>query len=408
MAAPFSGTDIGVALGAGLITDAGEADPGAEAAEPSLETGTTGSSGGAAAESDASDPPAEDVADAGDVTESPVAPAPYKEILELHVPEAPGDTEPGMGFETGGQVVKQPFAIKNSFILILEPTLTADEFSEMVDEKGFTVTNTIPAIGGVEVEWDTTEYFSDPDPDASPDENTLRALVKAASNLTGDARIVTAAPNTFIGQFDTLPNLLKPELEKPSAEVTDWAIDDVKAAGFWDQLLFGDVTYIGVMDVGFHKHEDLWFQALAPDARIHDHGNHVAGIACAMHDNVRGVKGVLPRCIVVPDTADYLRIGSVVSGVETPALGGAAALNVTDRGAVNRWAISFGQVLGRVSQFVDTHPQIRTFNLSMGYNWIPNFGINPDDQQSADIRAIVPHRGPPSSRYCRRRRRTAR
>lgn len=307
-----------------------------------------------------------------------------EEVLELFEDTKLVDPNAAASADYEGNEGK-PFAIKNSFVIILEPTLTGQEFNDLVYEKNFKITDTMPEIGGVQVEWDTSKYFVRSVNDTSKNDSTLRGLIDASKDLIADPRILTAAPNTFVGQFDVSPAPLVPRLTtgRPN-DTVDWSVRDVNADKFWGEALYSDVAYIGIMDVGFHKHEDLWFSQLPANSRVHDHGNHVAGIACAAHNSI-GVRGVLPRCVIVPDAADYLAIGSMASNGTAASLGAGLSPKA--------WALSFGQVLGRVSQFIAIHPEIRTFNLSMGYNWIPNFGIDPDQPDASAIRDIVEFQG---------------
>jgi hypothetical protein len=66
---------------------------------------------------------------------------------------------------------------------------------------------------------------------------------------------------------------------------------------------------VGVIDVGFYDHEDLSFLHPTSGMAIDDHGNHVAGILCAKHNGL-GVRGVLPDCLVVARSGDFLPIAS--------------------------------------------------------------------------------------------------
>lgn len=65
-----------------------------------------------------------------------------------------------------------------------------------------------------------------------------------------------------------------------------------------------DGVLFGVMDVGFARHEDLVFLELPSDTDVDDHGNHVAAIACGVHDNEVGIKGVLQNCLVRARSGD--------------------------------------------------------------------------------------------------------
>ena len=43
-----------------------------------------------------------------------------------------------------------------------------------------------------------------------------------------------------------------------------------------------------------------------------------------------------------------------------------------------KFFVIFSQILSTFNQFVGQYDDIHVINLSMGYNWRPNFGVNPD------------------------------
>jgi subtilisin family serine protease len=47
-----------------------------------------------------------------------------------------------------------------------------------------------------------------------------------------------------------------------------------------------------------------------------------------------------------------------------------------------------------LAAFVDSYDDVSIFNISLGYNWISNFGINPDAPESGQWRALVEIQGP--------------
>lgn len=63
-------------------------------------------------------------------------------------------------------------------------------------------------------------------------------------------------------------------------------------------------------------------------------------------------------------------------------------------GAVTNLMVLFSQILGSLNTFVDSYDDVSTFNISLGYNWIANFGINPDAPDSKNWRALVEMQGP--------------
>ncbi len=54
---------------------------------------------------------------------------------------------------------------------------------------------------------------------------------------------------------------------------------------------------------------------------------------------------------------------------------------------------SFGQILNALNEFIPNSDEIKTYNISLGYNWKPNFNVNPDDPLSSEWRSIVAAQG---------------
>src|SRR5208282_4315800 len=160
-----------------------------------------------------------------------------------------------------------------------------------------------------------------------------------------------------------------------STKITDWGLKDIQADQLWSMDGAHDGVIFGVMDVGFGKHEDLVFLGLSDSAPVEDHGTHVSGIACGSHLNPRGVRGVLPSCFVRAQYGDVF-------------------FKSTQGGEVTNLMVLFSQILGSLSTFVDSYDDVSTFNISLGYNWVANFGINPDAPDSKSWRALVEMQGP--------------
>jgi subtilisin family serine protease len=158
-----------------------------------------------------------------------------------------------------------------------------------------------------------------------------------------------------------------------SAEETDWGIADIQADQMWLRDGADSGVIFGVIDVGFAPHEDLIFTPTSRLLNVHDHGNHVAGIACAGH-NGRGVTGVLPNCFVQAASGDFYPIE-----------------NDVDRVAV--FLTRFSQIIRSIQDFSNLDDAAIVYNLSLGYNWMPNFGINVDEEDAAIYRNFVQMQG---------------
>jgi subtilisin family serine protease len=130
----------------------------------------------------------------------------------------------------------------------------------------------------------------------------------------------------------------------------------------------------GIMDMGFGRHEDLVFLGLDKNMPVADHGTHVAGIACGSHVLSRGIQGVLPNCFVRAQYGDVF-FQSAIGGAPT------------------KFITIFSQIMGSLDNFAREYDDVSTYNLSLGLNWGPNFGINPDDASAQYYRSIVESNG---------------
>ncbi|MEQ1931146.1 MAG: S8 family serine peptidase, partial [Parvularculaceae bacterium] len=114
-----------------------------------------------------------------------------------------------------------------------------------------------------------------------------------------------------------------------------------------------------------------------PDAwSVQDHGNHVAGIMCARHNGL-GVKGVLPNCSVAAAGGSFLIAGySPIEGDDAIA-----------------FQARLSEYLATVLTFMEKNPDAKVINLSLGYNWMPNFRADPRTPDNAFLRDIVRSQG---------------
>lgn len=342
-----------------------------------------------------------------EVTQQAIRELPAREKIELAAPKAeiqkydireqdfrqfsvtadkiPDDRKGQLQFNTEGQA-EVPFAAPNTVILQFEPEVSVEEIAAFFAERNLEVVRTYPKIGAVQAEGDLSAYFKPKLTDNSANDTLLRGLVAVIQDFQADPRIRSAAPDLVLrdqtnhGSGDLqIINLLTPSdvvLSDPATatEVTDWGIKDIEADQLWPLTGAQDGVLFGIMDVGFTRHEDLVFLEFLPETDIDDHGNHVAAIACARHGNNVGVKGVLPNCFVRARSGDVF-------------------FDSVEGGQVLNFLVLFSQVLATLEKFVDSQDDVHTFNVSLGYNWRGNFGINPDLPDSAQWRTLVASQG---------------
>ncbi|WP_324754192.1 S8 family serine peptidase [Roseovarius sp. Pro17] len=67
--------------------------------------------------------------------------------------------------------------------------------------------------------------------------------------------------------------------------------------------------------------------------------------------------------------------------------------NADEGGQVLEFFVLFSQVLATLENFVSQQDEVLTFNISLGYNWRGNFGINPDLPNAAQWRTLVASQG---------------
>jgi len=270
-----------------------------------------------------------------------------------------------------------PFVAQNSMILQFQPDVTQSQVDDYIKSNNLEVVKTFPSIGAVQVKTDLNRFFQPKITDNSVNDAVLRGVVEASKEFKKDPRIREATPDVLLRGQSDISNFMSATsiMDKADAKMTDWGIADIQADQLWDQEGAKDGVIFGIMDVGFAKHENLVFVDFLPGTPVEDHGTHVSGIACGSHLNPRGIRGVLPNCFV------RARYGDVF-------------FQSTAGGQVTKFLALFSQILGSLTTFVDSFDDVSTFNISLGYNWTSNFGINPDAPESNDWRAIVEIQGP--------------
>ena len=308
----------------------------------------------------------------------------YRE-LKVNLDRVPPTNLGKFTFDNEGNA-SVPFVAPNSMILQFEPDVSESAIQDFLKGRNLEVVRTFPKIGAIQVKTDLSRYFHAQLGDNDANQILLRGLVRAIEDFQSDPRVRSATPDLLLrdqnqhGSSDMqITNILTPSdvvLSNPAnpTEKTDWGIADIEADQLWDMPGARDGVLFGVMDVGFARHEDLTFLEFPPDIDVDNHGNHVAAIACGRHDNDRGVRGVLPNCFVRARSGDVF-------------------FDSDEGGPVLDFIVLFSQVLATLERFVDAQDDIHTFNVSLGYNWRSNFGINPDLPESALWRTLVASQG---------------
>ncbi|MBY5363573.1 S8 family serine peptidase [Rhizobium leguminosarum] len=284
-----------------------------------------------------------------------------------------------------GEQKTVPFVVPNSMIIKFESDVTPAQVDDYLKSNNLPVIQKFENIGAVQVKTDISKYFESKITDKSANDSILRGMNQAIDSFKKDPRVLSATPDVFLtdkaapGEDIDVRNMIEPTdvITGTSAAALvptiDWGVKDIEADKLWSLPGANDGTIFGVMDVGFSRHEDLSFIEFPPDTHADNHGNHVAGIACGLH-NSRGIEGVLPNCFVRARSGDVF----FQSGAQTPEL---------------RFVVLFSQILATLNNFVDDEDDVSTYNVSLGYNWRSNFGINPDLPETAAWRSLVESQG---------------
>lgn len=279
-------------------------------------------------------------------------------------------------FDNDGKA-EVPFLVPDTMIIRFDPQLSREQIDLLIQEYGFEVVQIYDKLGSMQVRTDLSEFFRPNLTDNSANDVILRGTVAAIEKFQNDPRIISAAPDLLLRDQD-VRNLLKPaDIVTSGAiaanEEADWGLADIEADQLWNLPHARDGAIFGVMDAGFNRHEDLVFLELPENHSIDSHGNHVAGIACGKHNGV-GAKGVIPNCFVRPRSGIFFAVDS-------------------DSGNVLEFIVRFSQILNELNKFVGQFDDIKAYNVSLGYNWRSNFGINPDDPANGQWRTIVQSQG---------------
>ncbi len=141
----------------------------------------------------------------------------------------------------------------------------------------------------------------------------------------------------------------------------NWGMELIGAPQMWNLngaiAKVGNTTDTGVLDVGFaNSHNDLNYSSISSSIQ-HSHGTHVAGTIGANFSNHIGVDGLTPFANL------HVRALGSISAVPGP----------------NGWFKSAGQVMiFDFFKLLNSNPNIKVVNISLGYNWASNANIDSD------------------------------
>jgi Subtilase family/TIR domain len=272
-----------------------------------------------------------------------------------------------------------PLIEKSSLLISFRRGVTGDMKHSYLSSHGLELIEDYPSINAVLVSTDLSRYFTPASNDRNENDYIERGIDMIRTDILhfeNESFIEAIAPDMILFSYYDL-ELPRFKLSGKAASIpkqVNWGVRNIEADKIWDQLGAKDGVILGILDVGFSRHEDLVFIELPPKTPADDHGNHVAAIACGRHQNSIGMLGVLPNCLIRARTGDVF--------IKHP-LGG----------SIERFGTLFSEVIGTLDKFIDSNDDIYTINISMGYNWSSNFKINIDSPESNKYRTMVEMQG---------------
>lgn len=270
-----------------------------------------------------------------------------------------------------------PVQVSNEIVLLLEPTIDQSDLSRLLTDYSLEVISTIPQIGVIVVSVADEKLDAEKTEFTSPEELANSETNSLIAQLQGDDRIVSATPNSILSSFSIRSAIVAtgvPPSAGQSSEIVDWGMRDTKIHESWNKTI--NPIDVGAIDVGFSRHTDLPLRrALNQTVSADDHGTHVAGIMCAKHNGV-AVKGAIKNC-----TVHYATGSSVLAKVSPVEWGNDEVSQFV------AWSAVFSEFVGTVLDFMEENPDVKTINLSLGYNWMPNFGEDP--RNNINLRNLV-------------------
>ena len=249
---------------------------------------------------------------------------------------------------------KGAWSATNVVTLKLAPNLTTEDIDELIKRYNFTLDSAAPDLGVLTVRADLAEVF----PETLTTSEWLAAAASVSQRYDEDPRVLAASPEIGLGEQTETPvdptgvatldtAALLSELSP--GEHQSWGIDDIQAEKLWPLLRFPVQRIVAVFDTGFALHEDIPYVDGIDGSARKDHGNHVAGILCGLH-NDKGFRGVLPYC-------------GVRAKVHAFGIDPSEAFTESRRGAM------FQSLMESFQDFVRKQQQVAVFNVSLGYNW---------------------------------------
>lgn len=256
---------------------------------------------------------------------------------------------------------------ENSMILSFREDLTIEDLKALSIEHQFKISEVYPNLNSAQIYMDFSNVETTRIEGLSEQFQALSSSTEIAQGLRLDPKILEASPNfAVVGdvEFSGYTNI-----QESGSEILDWGISDIQADKLWSHNNAINGVDLAIIDTGFARHEDLVYKSLdssADNLQLQLHGTHVAGIACAKHNNV-GTSGVLPNCHIVPVTTSQRYSSQEDVDLE-------AAEAVQDA----QYRQAFSDIISEFERLIETPDGVKVVSISLGYNIMEVFKINPD------------------------------
>jgi subtilisin family serine protease len=277
--------------------------------------------------------------------------------------------------------VEVPLQARNQLVIRLKPEIGAEDIQALLSEYKLEPIDVAPELGLLIAQIQIQE------PKAKVDlaVNSYEAvgeldISRIALSMKNDPRLLAVSPNSVLSSNQVSGLVLgrgpRSLTNGAAMEIVDWGMKDASIDAVWPRL---NGSYsVGVVDVGFAPHSDLNLMSASTQSGLtHYHGNFVAGIMCARHNNI-GVRGVLKNCTVVYSASPQVltRYGRIEGDVASQATAVSAYMSEYLLGAY---------------RLIRLHSNLNVVNVSLGYNWIADLGIDP--RRDEKLRDIVRSQG---------------
>lgn len=258
------------------------------------------------------------------------------------------------------------------FSIKLRPDISGQQANDIFSRNGLLVLDASESFGVVSVGRIISEQ-----PISETSGEIDAAVQSALDDLRSNPEFISVAPELGLSGMEYkgvelvlggLPAKLTDDFPIKHIEPDDelhWGLSNIKADLYWESDAALRGAAVGVLDVGFALHKDLPLWDL-PNVPADDHGNHVSGIICGNHDGV-GIKGVLRTCLIVGRVPRYQRL--VNSGDAKPD--------------------SMVAVLNALESIMQSRPELKAINVSLGYNWTSEEAANITQDQRKNIASMA-------------------